>query len=219
MFISILLLSGCFEKLPESNDVVNTMDNYIERGKNLFESIIINDDKVIKATAELKPIDDKTINTLEGYHTIADQINFMIHFLNREMGLDLEELKGTQTEYEKLSRIITEYAPLIGNYNKIVKAATEYKNGNYNAREDYYKAVAEFSLELIIIQAAVFYKPSYKLTGIIYRNSGLNRLAFKCPSVVSHLLSSLHWYLRNLMVNKSSEVARCLIDEIDTLYN
>lgn len=229
IFIMILLLSGCTENvtnhIPEElKDLTNVAEEeynkFLEYGKdglNAIENTVINEDKLIEEISKLEPIDDGTIDGAEGYHNIADQLNLLIDILNIEIGLDLDYLQGTQAEYQTLSKIITEYTPLIGNYNKIVISAQEYQNGKTSSKDIFYKAVAEFSLEFIIIQGAVFYKPAYRVTGVIYRNIGLNRLAFKYPSVVSHLLSKIHWLLRNLMVNESSEIAGLLIGEMKYL--
>jgi len=227
IFILLLLLSGCTENvantLPKqfdnikdiAEDEFNKIKEISENGLYAIENMVINEDKLIEEISKLEPIDDETIDGVDSYHNLADKLNLLIHILNREIGLDLDNLQGTQGEYEELSKIITKYTPLVGNYNKIVTSAKEYKSGKTSSKDEFYKAIAEFSLEFVIIQGAVFYKPAYRMTGIIYRNVGLNRLAFKCPSIVSHLLSSIHWYLRNLMVNESSEIAGLFIDELN----
>ena len=229
IFILLLLLSGCTENvantLPKqfddikdiAEDEFNKIKEISENGLNAIENTVINEDKLIEELSKLETIDDETIDGVEGYHNIADKLNLFINILNREIGLDLDSLQGTQDEYKALSKIFTEYTPLVGNYNKIVISAKEYKSGKTTSKDEFYKAIAEFSLEFVIIQGAVFYKPAYRMTGIIYRNVGLNRLAFKYPSIVSHLLSKIHWLLRNLMVNESSEIAGLLLGEMKYL--
>ena len=242
-FVStILLFSGCIESvtknIPEevtnafddlkytleeefdevkefTLDELNRLKEFGIKGIEVIEDIVINEDELIYEISKLEPIDDKTINGVGNYHKIADSLNLFIHILNREIGLDLDILKGSQEEYEKLLKIVTEYTPLVGNYNDIVNAAKLYKNGNLDSKKDFYNAIAGFSLELILIQGAVFYKPAYRLTGVIYKNTGLTRLAFKCPSIVSYLLKSIHWYIRDLMVDKSSEIAKFFINELN----
>lgn len=50
--------------------------------------------------------------------------------------------------------------------------------------------------------------------GKLYRVSGLNRLAFKCPSAISYILSNAHWGLRDYLTNTATDSAEGLIDKL-----
>jgi hypothetical protein len=242
--IIVLLLTGCIDStsfeqyehiVEEPEEIINIFEQEFNKLKKPFklliedlieigiegiktiEDLAINEQILIENISNLRLLDNETIQKSTMYHEAADVINLIIHILNKEVGLDHYELEGTQTEYEQLSKAITEYTPLVGNYNRIVQSAKDYKNGDSKAKEEFYFAIAEFSLELILIQSAVFYKPAYKMTGFIYRNIGINRLAFKYPAIISFLLSKIHWYLRNSMVDISSNVASMTIQELKEL--
>ncbi|MCK4332937.1 MAG: hypothetical protein KAV40_05095 [Thermoplasmatales archaeon] len=92
-------------------------------------------------------------------------------------------------------------------------------NSTFCEKIGFYKHVANLTIEIIIIQSGVFYKPAFKLTGTIFRSTGLTALAFRFPSLISHMMSCVHWHLRNYMVDITSELAGGLIQELDDLNN
>ena len=146
MLVLILMLSGCTEtvnnNIPQDvkdsfEEIKYTLETEYDKLKEIgikglssIEDLVIDEDKLIKEIAKLEPIGDKTITSADTYHDLADDTSLLFDILNNEVGLDLEELQGTQEEYDKFSRILTEYTPLLGNYNKIVRSAKKYEDGN-----------------------------------------------------------------------------------------
>jgi len=218
ILISIMLLSGCTEIEQSFDDVKDTLADTYERGKEYFEGMSIDDERLIHAISNLEPIDGTTMNSYNQYKSTADSVNLAVEILNREGGLDIDKLDKTTDEHSKISKTATKYTPLLGNYNSLVYAAKDFQNGN-GSKIDFYRAVAELSIEIIVIQAGVFYKPAFKITGAIFRNTGLSKLAFRFPSLISHMMSCVHWYLRNWMVDETSELAGGLIQELEDLSN
>ena len=101
--------------------------------------------------------------------------------------------KGTREEYDRISNIVTKWTPIIGNYNNLVYSARAYDENDPETIKEYYKNIGLFCFEIAIIYTHIWWKPSYAIVGTLYRGSGLNRLAFKCPSAISYVLSTAHW--------------------------
>lgn len=170
--------------------------------------INFDEDKLITGIASLKPLDGKTIDSFESYRNFVDHVNLLFKFLNREGGYNFQFLKGTRDEYEKLSKIVSEYSPLINNYNKVIYAARNHSNKNPESAKEFYKALGVFGLEFTIIYTTMWYSPSFKIVGKLYRWSGLNKIAFKYPTIVSFILSKSHWGIRGVLVEKSFKCSR-----------
>jgi hypothetical protein len=118
----------------------------------------------------------------------------------------------------KSKRLITEYGPLINNYNDVVETAIQVNEGKSEIKE-FYKTSAIFGLEVVVIFTGLFYPFSYDTVGVLYRTVGLNRFAFDCPSCVSFILSSAHWTIRTALVEESSKVVETLLDAIESAYD
>jgi hypothetical protein len=177
--------------------------------------------KLSRQISELHPIEFKTVERYENFKEIADNTNDLIRLLKREGRFDIQELKGTVEEYEKISRILTEYTPLINNYNEVLKSANEYnKYGTTEKEREFYSAIGNFTLETFLIVTAAYAIPAYESVGIVYRASGLNIIAPSCPTCVSIILSNAHWLIRTYMVEKSTEAAeksKQILESIESL--
>ncbi len=123
----------------------------------------------------------------------------------------------TKDSYQKISRALTEYGPLINNYNEVVETARVVDKGK-TEKEEFYKAAGIFGLEVALIYGAVFYGVSFKSVGIVYRAVGLNRIAPICGSCVSSILSSAHWMIRGTLVEGTSKAAENLIDLVEKYH-
>ena len=214
----VLCFSGCVDNMPDLDKTKDTVVDKFEGIIEYIDNIVIDDENFILAMSKLEPIDSTTITSFDQFKNVADHVNLAAEVMNREGGLNIDKLDKTTDEYSKISKTVTEYTPLVGNYNKVVRAAKNYVDGK-GTKLEFYTALTELSIEIIIIQGGVFYKPAFKLTGTIFRNTGLSRLAFKYPSLVSHMMSTVHWYLRNYMVDQTSEFAGGLIEEVNDLNN
>lgn len=182
----------------------------------LFSGCVSFDEsKMIEKIASLKTLDNETICSFENYRTFVDHVNLLFKLLNREGGYNFQLLKGTREEYERFSKVISEYSPLINNYNEVIYAARNYNRSNPKSVRDFYKALGVFGLEFAIIYASVWYTPSYKIVGKVYRWSGLNKIAFRYPTIVSFILSKAHWGIRGILVEETSDVAKYILDNLE----
>lgn len=169
------------------------------------------DINLVNSIASLEPINDTTLTSMNSYHNFADGINTILKFINREGDVNSKLLKGTTEEYEEVSKFITRWFPLVNNYNKLIFAARAYDEDNPESVNEYYLALGQFGLELGLIYSHAWYKMSYAVVGKVYRISGLNRLAFKCPTLISSVLSKAHWGLRNYLTDKTTESAGIIV--------
>lgn len=217
LIIAILLLSGCTEMITDlSSDMKKQTDSFFESEVKKIESNLMEENtNLIKGISKLPILNNDTIDTFGKYQNFAGSVNTLFKFLNREGGYDFQLLKGTRSEYEKISKFITEYGPLIDNYNSVIIAARNYNENDSQSVKEYYKALGILGVEFSIIYATVWYSPTYKAVGLVYRGSGLNRLAFKCPTLISFILKNAHWGLRNILVDKTSDAVEFFISELE----
>ena len=221
--VLVVAISGCVIKIPwldnRSIEIpINIPDEVSIPNELLGDVTKTYDSYLVELTDEiskLPKIETDTIESFEKYHNFADNLNNLIELLNREGGVEIPKLKGTMEEYDKISKTITEYAPLINNYNEVIETAGTF-DLNDSSAVNFYIASGKMGLESTIIYYTVWSGPAYKATGYIYRISGLNRIAFKCPSCVSIILGKVHWFIRGYMVEKSSDIAESIIT---SLYN
>jgi hypothetical protein len=234
IFITILLTSGCLDQAKKTGEQIwdagkkTTQDVYNIFSENIplylknlrefiddipIESLLIQpeDPKIVNGIASLPKINDETLNYYERYHSFSDGANAVINIMGREGNMDIG-FKGTREEYEKVSKVVSKWTPLIGDYNRLIDSAKTYDKNNDESIKEYYTALGLFCLEMSLIYTHVWWKPTYSIVGSIYRWSGLNRLAFKCPSLIAYILSSAHWGLRSYLTNTTTESAEQLID-------
>lgn len=199
-----LVVSGCNTKFFQSGATEKIQDVSVESAREV---------------ARLPLLNMSSVDSFKKYKEFADSANTLITILN-ETGdgvFDIPQLEVTMESFEKASRIVTEYGPLINNYNEVVRTARAVNEGKGEI-EEFYKASGIFGFELAIIYWAVFYGASYQSVGIVYRAVGLNRLAPKCGTCIRSILSSAHWTIREALVEGSSKAAESLIDAVGKLY-
>jgi hypothetical protein len=162
-------------------------------------------------TCELPLLDMDNVDNAESYKKFADNSNKLIKILNEQSDwFDIPELGD---DYSRASRFITEYAPLIKNYNEVILCAQEFNEEKTDENlQEFYIASTRFGYESVTIMGTIFYSASYQTVGTIYRASGLQTLAFKCPSCVSIALSELHWGIRTTLVETSSLIAKKIME-------
>lgn len=166
--------------------------------------------------AKLEPINLNSVETFDTYKSFVDDINNLIKILNEQNDLfHIEPFNPSRMGWEKASRLITEYSPLINNYNEVVLSAKAFKeNPSEDSKRQFYLASGKFAFETSLIAGAVFYTASYETVGIAYRAIGLNKFAFKCPSCVSIILSQAHWTIRTVLVEGASQGAEISLEKI-----
>jgi chromatin segregation and condensation protein Rec8/ScpA/Scc1 (kleisin family) len=164
--------------------------------------------------AEMPLLELETVDSYEKFSDMADKFNDMTRLLNNEGNYHIREIEVTEESYQKISRVLTEYGPLINNYNRVVKSAKDY-DGSIEKEQVFYTALGSFTLETLLITTAVFGSFTYEGIGVLYRASGLNIIAPSCPTCVSIILGNAHWFVRTCMVEKSSETAEQILNGIE----
>ena len=156
----------------------------------------------------LPVLDLQDVNTFEQYHNFVDKVNDAIKILNREkLGMQIPLLQYTPDEYDKISKIITKFVPLINEYNDMILSAKNLHDAkNQNSINNFYIKTGVFSVMLLLVVTAAYAGPSYTLVGTLYRSSGLTTMAFKCPSCVSVVLSNAHWAVRGYFVEATANI-------------
>lgn len=203
IFILVLFLTGC-TTIPTGN---------------VFAVKNIKDD-LPSEVAKLPLMELSSIENFEKYKSFVDNINSLIKILNKQDELfNIPLFEPTQEGWEKASKFITEYGPLINNYNEVVSSAKDFeKDNNQESLKKFYISAGKFGFETTIIVTAVFYTLSFQTVGIIYRAVGLNGLALKCGPCVSTILSNAHWFVRSVLVEGSSQIAQTIIDSVSGIY-
>ncbi|MBU4124072.1 MAG: hypothetical protein KKI14_01240, partial [Nanoarchaeota archaeon] len=142
-----------------------------------------------------------SVENFESYKQFADNLNGLISILNDKTKTKIPELKKTKDAWDKASKTINKYAPLINNYNDVIYSS---KNFSLSPTKDkynqFYQDVGIFSLEITFISATLFHTATFNSVGTFYRASGLNTFAFKCPSCISAMLSTSYWIIKTVLV-------------------
>jgi len=169
--------------------------------------------------AKLQPMKLESVDNFDKYKSFVDHMNNLIKILNEQSDMfDIEPFNPTFEGWEKASKLITEYSPLINNYNEVVSTAKTFESAHTeDSRKKFYFASGKFAFETAIIVGAVFYTASYEAVGIAYRSVGLNTFALKCGSCVSVILSQAHWTIRTVLVEGSSQAAQFVIDTVEQM--
>lgn len=203
---ALLLLTACSEQPLPTGQSVNVDGIYIFANETLPLTV-----------ATLSPLDLDKVDTYEKYKIFGDRTNQLIRILNEKNDLFNIPLLDTSREaWTTASRYITEYGPLMDNYNNVVFSAKEYGvNQNEETLKNFYTKAGLFGFETGIIVWAVFYSATYEAVGIAYRSLGFNSFALKCGACISVVLSEAHWAVRTFLVEGSSQVAQKLTEIIN----
>jgi hypothetical protein len=155
------------------------------------------------------------VKNYETYKEFADKTNDLILIINEQAKFNIPLLKTTQEAWGEASKKITKYGPLINNYQGLIQSAKKFEGDRSEENyKGFYLNLGKFSLETSIIGATLFYSASFQGVGILYRASGLNSIALKCPSCVSTILSSAYWTIKTTLVEESSKIAEISIDKL-----
>src|SRR3989344_2439572 len=138
MFL-FLNMNGCNINLPNNVSIEDTTTKAIQNIPNKI--------------ALLSEINLTTVDTLEKYKAFADNINNLIVILNEQNDLfNIPQIPATQDAWNKASKTITEYGPLINNYNEVINSAKTYDiSRNDENLKLFYSASGKFAFETAII--------------------------------------------------------------------
>ncbi len=168
--------------------------------------------------SKLPEMNLEDVKTYEQYKDFTDKINALILILNKQEGFDIPLLETTQEAWSEISKKINKYGPLINDYRELIRSAKKFKN---NKTEENYKKfylnLGKFSLEITLISVTLFHEATFQTVGYVYRASGFNIWAFKCPSCVSAVLSSVYWSIKTVLVEESSKIVEKLLTEFKNL--
>lgn len=185
--ITLLIFSGC------------------SQGVNLNE---INKESLPLEIAKLSLLNFNTVDSFETFKELADNLNLAIEILNEKSKTQIDFIEPTKETWNSISKVLTEYAPLIDNYNQLVSTAKDFDIERTEFKlNEFYLASSKFGIELALIMGTVFYGASYNIVKYVYFNSGMTRFALKCSTCVSTVLGQAHWTIRNYFVASSAIIA------------
>ncbi len=157
--------------------------------------------------AQLDSIDLSHISSQAEYIEFAGKLNNFIEIMNDELDLDVPLLKIESDSWEKFSKNLNKYSPVIGNYNAVVDSAVKFSHTHLSDdKKTFYILSMALIFEVGTIAFASFYSISYNTIGTFYFKSGLSRYAQNHPVLVSKILSWFHWTYRNILVNYASTI-------------
>ncbi|MCL5018675.1 MAG: hypothetical protein M1416_02845 [Candidatus Pacearchaeota archaeon] len=178
-------------------------------------NVIYQNDPLPDKVSNLPSLNLTEVKTYENYKEFADKTNDLILILNEQGKFNIPLLKNTQEAWGEVSKKITKYGPLINNYQNLTESAKIFKNNQCDENyKNFYLSLGKFSLETSVIGLTLFYSVTFKTVGTLYRASGLNIIALKCPSCVSTVLSGAYWTIETVLVEESSKVADGIITKI-----
>jgi len=190
------------------------LSNQILVENNLEDYLVL---AAAKSISALKPLDSSNIESFEQYQNFADTTNVAVSILNEKLLLQIPTLQVTSTEYDKATKMIARYAPVVDSYNKMIHSANNVDPLNEDSVNCFLSRSAIFSLELAVVYTAFYAGPTYNAVNVIHRSWGFQQLAVKCASCVEAALSYVHWNMRTAFVQGTSLAATTALNEIDRL--
>lgn len=180
----------------------------------------LSEEELIQKIAELPTMDMNSVENYGRYKEFVDNMNNLIYILNRNEMFDITPFEATRGGWEKASKLITEYGPLIDNYNEVINASKNHISlNNEESKKTFYIASGKFAFEAGLIVFTVYYSAAYTSVGIVYRSVGLNKLALKHPMIIKIVLSQAHWFVRTVLVESSSQIAQEILEIVSEYYN
>lgn len=157
-------------------------------------------------SSNLQEIDMTKVTKYEEYTKMIDNINLIIKIINDKADTELKYLSKDIEAYEKFTKTITKYTPLIDNYNGLIQASKDF---NPNKEELANKVIAKatsFTVEAALISLGALHKAVFNVVGDFSRTFGLTTFSRTCPSCVSAVMSTSYWGIKNAIVNEGGEL-------------
>lgn len=113
-----------------------------------------------------------------------------------DLGADIDPavIRQRMETARKYSSVASKYAPVIGSYQRLHNASCAVKAGEPGAKQDFYIAAGEFTVDLALAEKQVMYKAAFKTTGYAAQKVGLMRVArvcgYKCVGLIE---SEMYW--------------------------
>ncbi len=175
-------------------------------------------DKVPYKLAELFVLNLEDVDNYEKYKTFADNVNSAIRITNEQLEIQIPALETSQEAWNKSSKFITKYGPLIKTYNSVVLSSKSFVESPSNEKyQKVYKELGVFSLEFTFISATIFHTAVFNAVGAFYTSSGMTTFALKCPSCVSEILSAAYWSIKAALVESASKGADFLFNQLQNI--
>ncbi len=217
--IAVVVLTGCTTTTPKPPTITGNpiLSDYAIGNvtKNVNDTVYL----AAESLSTLPLLDENSFNP-DGYKTFADYANYAAKILEEKTGLDMPRLDSTQRGWDKFSKVVTEYAPLVGNYNNLIRAAKNLKeNYSESSLNNFYANSTIFGAEVSIIYFTAFADVTYQSVGVLYRASGIQAFAFKCGACISAALTESHWLLRTALVETSSKALESVINITEYIAN
>jgi len=200
MLMSIVVASGCIGQ--------SSVQNNGSSNNSITGSTVAINDLSYQAAEEIgsfQLINEQSIKSVDQYTQLGDYTNAAIDVLKSKMNMDIPKLDTTQAGYEKMSKFVSKWAPLVNGYNNLVLSAKAVERGNDTSLQNFYKSSAVFGAEFGLIYYTVFSGVTYEGVGIVYRATGMQNLAFRCGPCVSVILSQANWAVRGALVEGSAK--------------
>lgn len=111
--------------------------------------------------------------------------------------IDVGTVQRRMQMARQYSGLAAQYSPIVGSYHRLHNSSCAVKRGEPGAKEDFYIATAEFTVDLVLAKEGVIYKAAFTTTGMASRAVGVNRLARVCGyKCVGFVQSEFHWLVR-----------------------
>ena len=203
LLMSLVLLNGCI-----TNEVISDLEDVHLDDARLRE-IKINtaiDIATQVRNLNLHEINLTEIETYDDYIGMITNLNFAIEIINEKIDSDFKVLGKDIDSYNKFVMEVTRYSPLINNYNEFIRACYSLDPADEESVDNLYIKGMTFAGEATLIFSGAYYNPAYKATGELANLFGLTKMASVCSACVSTAMSSIHWFIRNYLIEETSGI-------------
>lgn len=211
-----LLLTGCDQKnmedltgnvLSKGKEVIEYIDSFTSNETVRYEAKIntaIRISDMVKKS-NIQKIDLKKVQSHDEYKKMIDNLNLMIQIINSKAGTNIKFLSKEIDAYNKFMLEVKRYSPLIDNYNSLIRYSYELNPHDEESVNILLTKTVGFTVEALLIVGGVFYQAAFIATGTFANAFGLTKLASVCGPCVSTVMSSMHWIIRDGLIEKVSE--------------
>jgi len=216
LLVISLVLNGCNEKeiddltgkvISKGKDVVDYFDSFASNESVRYEAKVDTAIKISEMVKKfnLQEMDLKKVQSHDEYKKMIDNLNLMIQIINSKAGTNIKILSKEIGAYNTFMLEVKRYSPLIDNYNFLIKYSYELNPSDEESVNILLTKTVGFAVEAVLIFGGVFYQAAFVATGTFANAFGLTKLASLCGPCVSTVMSSMHWVIRNGIIEKVSE--------------